>query len=46
MNWTWLYIGVLYAVAAWCLRRVLPLRVALLFFALVLAFLHGFVLGQ
>jgi len=39
MNFTWLYVGVLYAIAAWLLRRMLPLRVALLFYALVLAFL-------
>lgn len=36
MNFTWLYVGALYALATW---RVLPRRVALLFYALTLAFL-------
>ncbi len=36
MNPTWLYVGALYAIATW---RVLPRRVALLFYALTLAFL-------
>ncbi|HYO76520.1 MAG TPA: YfhO family protein, partial [Thermoanaerobaculia bacterium] len=42
MNLTWAYVGVLYALAVWLLRRAhveLPRRVALLFFALALAFL-------
>ena len=36
INLTWLYVGALYAAATW---RVLPRRVALLFYALTLAFL-------
>ncbi|HJQ39421.1 MAG TPA: YfhO family protein [Thermoanaerobaculia bacterium] len=36
MNPTWLYVGALYALVTW---RVLPRRVALLFYALTLAFL-------
>jgi hypothetical protein len=36
MNPTWLYVGVLYAIAV---RRLLPRRVAVLFYALVLVFL-------
>jgi hypothetical protein len=39
MNLTWLYVGVLYGVSVWLLRRMhpaLPLRIATLFFALVL----------
>jgi hypothetical protein len=36
INLTWLYVGALYALATW---RVLPRRVALLFYALTLAFL-------
>jgi len=35
MNFTWLYVGVLYAIAT---ARVLPKRIALLFYALVLVF--------
>ena len=41
-NPTWLYVGVLYALAVWLGRRAkadLPLRVAVLFYALVLVFL-------
>lgn len=38
-NFTWLYVGGVYAIAAWVLRRMLPVRVAVLFFALVFAFL-------
>src|SRR5688500_10694354 len=42
MNLTWLYVGVLYGVCVWLLRRAnvaLPRRVAALFFVLVLLFL-------
>jgi hypothetical protein len=42
MNLTWLYVGVLYGVCVWLLRRAnvaLPRRVAGLFFVLVLLFL-------
>jgi hypothetical protein len=42
MNLTWLYVGVLYGVCVWLLRRAqvaLPRRVAVLFFVLVLLFL-------
>jgi hypothetical protein len=42
MNLTWLYVGALYAMAVWLVRRArieLPRRVAALFFALVMLFL-------
>ncbi|HLJ74382.1 MAG TPA: YfhO family protein, partial [Thermoanaerobaculia bacterium] len=42
MNWTWLYIALLYAAAVWIARRcgtALPWRIAALFYALVLIFL-------
>jgi len=41
MNWTWIYIGILYAAAIWLARRSgvdIPRRVALFFYALVLVF--------
>ena len=41
MNWSWLYIGALYAAAVWLARRRgvdLPKRVALFFYAVVLLF--------
>jgi len=41
-NATWLYVGVIYAVAVWLVRRVridLPWRIATLFYLLVLIFL-------
>ena len=37
MNPTWLYVGALYALAAW--RARVPWRVAVLFYAMVLVFL-------
>jgi hypothetical protein len=42
MNFTWFYVAALYAIAVWLTRRAgveLPLRVAVLFYALVLVFL-------
>src|SRR5207245_9012422 len=42
MNWTWLYVALLYAAAVWIARRCgirFPWRIAALFYALVLIFL-------
>lgn len=49
MNLTWLFVGVVYALAVWLARRAradLPKRVALLFYALVLLFLLRPLTGQ
>lgn len=39
-NPTWFYVGAVYAIMVWLLRRALPKRVAVFFYALVLVFMY------